>query len=616
MATAAKVDAKSQKEISIETITKYMQYTRKYDQDCYLVQTINATIFSDIPDNLFDKFIARITVGGSNSHLRRSLYYKAYNEPDNLNSPGQLLEKIVKGKLPNAKQLDKLINCAVLLPIKQYEWVDYIISKGVHLTEKQLKILLANGYQRDLKLLINDNAVLPIDIILTTTKLENNLDLLEDIIVKNKIKLTNEHYKMILESNIVGISKITEKIINLGFVPDSETINLFLDCFAVYSKPDMNFDTLEKLVNKKNPLLDIHLKTSLKLNKSSSQLDILLFLFEKLKFNPTTETICTLIESSSCYSFQYNLTIYTYLTKIIEKGIKITDQILEKIYTMLGNLVSYYPAQFESASKILFTILKSGYVPKINLYKLTINNCNAVGYKELLEEFVKYKFYPNNETIIFACTSNNEVLFDFCMKHKILPNMDCLYAVCAIYTTHTKILEKLYNMKLIPDEKSLIIALENKTGCVENLLENGAPLTDYVLDIFLGTYNTNIALLEKYGVAFNDAIYKVCHKYSYYPDKLINSLQIDKFQITLINMCLNHAMDDVIIYKEEHKLEFDKFCYDNLFKAGYDNSYVRKREFCELAIKNGLYKVDIVTIFRISNIYAKYKLYEEYISKN
>jgi hypothetical protein len=594
-----------------------------YTKTSKLQELLLVIKYAELTNNEFNKFITALTSGKSNSVLK---IIGLYGENDS----GKILLDIAKNREINPKQLDKLINCVIAIKDTNFEWVDYLISTGTKFTNKQLQILLAGGYNKDIKSLIAtgckaDDLMNNIDCILATKNLDKNLDILEEIVKKNKIIISNNNFETMLSCHTENAIQITTKFIELGFVPNNESIVIFLKSkFMMH-----NILILDMLVNNdkyQNQLMFEHLELMSNFVADSSFI-VIICKFMSLGFVFNISYLDRLLNFSLFSSHTLCKCIYSILKDPHHTRIDINDDFLIHLGQIIDKSYYYYSVSEDDIKDRYATIiyiLHTNYKPhKIDYYDLTMRVIDTpiikMAYSKLLKEFVKYNFFPTQRNLETAYRTANVELVNFCHNYGIMPNYECLYCLCKgpVDQHKTLLYEQLFNMKILPDEKVLIIAIENSSDAIY-LIENGAPLTPKVLNALFGTgliksdAFTKVDL-EKYGMVYDEYVYELCHKYTIYNDTIINKISIDKNILTFRLMCLYDDMQHILAFKNANNMEFDKYCYDNLLVNENSDCFEYVKQ-C-ISDEDTNYVVNMASLLRINDTYRAMKVYDAKLLK-
>lgn len=524
--------------------------TSAYAGSKLVYNLIETTDFKALSEDTFDKFITKLITGQGRSVLANTRYYTTSN-------PDEILLKLVKKRVPTSKQFDKLLVCASKISTGSFEWVNHIIDKGLFTpTTKQTKQLIVAGYSKGLEKSIETDDCPSIEIVLGSKNIYNNLSTIEKIVKFKKLTLTNDNLKTIIDvirKDIVidKVSNILTLFIDLGFIPDNKTLQIV-------------FEILDSKGLLYTEWLTILLSVPMQINGLCDIVKI----------------ICSRISIYS--STRYCTCIY----------------------------------------KLIDMLLEHGYTPTVDIYTYILHCIHHTQYIAFLTKMVStYGIKPDITTLIFACDQTNDILFNFCLNQKIFPDMECLYSLCNgmspetnVQQTFNKMLEQIINTKILPDQKSVEIAvLAKKHKCVEFLLNNGACLNMELIELMIGTgyaINFNIPDLESYSIPYDEKIYKICHKYNTYPPNLIKLIKIDINIIRLREMCKTNKLEEITVFMDKNKLQLDNFCYDNLLSC---SSVKDKRQFVLNAIENKLYYPDKSSIMRIETVYDRTQLFDKYI---
>jgi hypothetical protein len=518
----------------------------------FLIKLIETTNFQILSNEEYDTFIKKLISGKSRSIMHYANYYGV-----NKLSTDDTLLQLVKKRIPTVSQVDKILACFLASKVTSYTWIEYIIDKGYILSKKQLNILILAGYQKSLDTIIDTIECPTLDIVLKSNNIYNNLEAIEKVALYHKTIITNVHLQIIVDNmyaNIIGNTYDTKMAIIIS--------------------------VLEKFI--------------------------------KLKFNPDSESLIIVIDKYKTYN---NAALVKCITLLLTNPIIITHNVMK----LVGSLASQY-----STTKFYFEIIKlllaSNYVATTESYKIITISVFNKDIVELYLQFIKtiseiHKIKPNVDTLVFACEIGNVTLFDFCITQKIVPTIDCMYAICKNYKNNASydlLLEQLLNMKLLPDNQCISIAIKARcNNCIKVLLQYGGYINLDLVSEMIGTkYAETYALpdLEAYDIPYDDNIYALCHKFDCYPLTVINKLSVEKTVIKLREMCKASSIVDIEKYIQQHKLNYDKFCYDNLLYSGVGD----KINIALKALDDKIYKIDKISVLRLPSTYDIMQYYDKY----
>jgi hypothetical protein len=351
------------------------------------------------------------------------------------------------------------------------------------------------------------------------------------------------------------------------------------------------------------------------LTSSFTDIDYYMNLMIKNNFIPNNETL-NILSLNNHSEF-----IYEFLKKILDFPLNLTDDIIKKL---------------NHNHKILQLFLEKGYTPNEKIYEFIIQNYYSQPHENIIyfnEIYDIYQIKPTINTLKHACLKLNKELFDFCLKNNVIPNIECMYNVCInIYnnkSSHTynilpgHFIEKMVDMKIIIDEKCMLLALNHNNHClIPKLLTYGAPITKSIIEeMFKYNYNHININFNDYGIMYDDYIYNLCHKYNIcnqYYDKFISNKNIDIHLLELRKLCHDYYadIDKINKHMELTNTSIDKYCYDNLLYILSQLSHCSKNypsilKYIDSSIKENKYKPDIISILRIKNNTVYY--YEKYL---
>lgn len=184
-----------------------------------------------ITDKEYDNLIKILCSGKNSPVLTKNVIYDYFTSYD------EIFINLFKLKIPTEKQLDNIINCAINIDVDTYIWVDHLVKVNYIFSKKQELLLLKLGYVNHIdKCDINENNKL--DSLLKSKHLVQNIKLFESIVTKYKIQLTNDHFKIVIESILSVDLKpeqlldIINKMMELGLVLDTNSLEIYVDCVA------------------------------------------------------------------------------------------------------------------------------------------------------------------------------------------------------------------------------------------------------------------------------------------------------------------------------------------------------------------------------------------------
>lgn len=589
----------------------FLNSNSKYTATCSFIRLFDSEL-NTLTDAQFNQLIVKLSKGKSTGILNCAYQYCGYyvrNVYQENYKPANILEKISNLRLLTQKQMDALINSAVAIGLQNYSWINTQETKGYKLTEKQMKILLANGYKQNLGTLQEHGSILTLDVMCMSLNLHQHLITFETLINKNNSKITNSHIKLILLHNYSNFDIIIKKIIELGFVPDNETVDIII------SAQNMSVANLIKIfqiiINDNLVLNDDNFFTALSISLLPSTIDT----FFMFNWKPTNKSLKKIIAFST--GTKIFVTIQNILA-CINKNVKFApfeDIDLQNIGEMLSYHGVYSVTNAEINYNVLIDILNTKCDTAIDWYQLITRVLNKGKYAEYLNALYSQDKKPTVLTLHFACTHNIIDLFDFCVDKGVDIDDTCLYY--SAKHIDCIILEKLIDMKILPDENTMIYAIHMNNGIgAKKLLENGASITPNVWESLIGTkFIPRFALDVSDHIEQNEnLILELCSKYNHYPPDFLGKFQYKKELVELRKMCLTDTMTNIQNYKNTHGLEFDKQCYDKMLKL-YDSDR-------QLVIKDGIgsgkYKIDFNSIIALEGAYERsfiYGLFRRHIKR-
>lgn len=595
----------------MDNLELFLNSHSKYTATCSFIRLFENELHI-LTDAQFNQLIIRLSKGKSTSILSIAYQYCGYYVRDVYKEnfkPEKILEKISNFRLLTTKQMDTLINAATAIGLQNYSWINIQETKGYKLTEKQMKILLANGYKQNLGTLQEHGSILTLDVMCMSLNLHQHLITFETLITKNNSKITNSHIKLILLHNYSYFDIILKKIIELGFIPDNETVDIII------SAKNMSAANLIKIfqiiINDTLVLNDNNFSTALAINLLPSTIDT----FFMFNWKPTNNSLKKII------AFSANTKVFVTIQNIlacIDKNvnhISFEDIDLKNIGEILSYHGVYSTVTAEINYNVLINILNAKCDTALDWYQLITRIMNKSEYMKYLDALYSQNKNPTKSTLHFACTHNIVDLFDFCVDKGADIDDDCLYN--ASKHADCVIMIKLIDMKILPDENTLINAIHrNNSSGARKLLENGAPVTHTVWEAIIGTkFIPKFILDVSNHIEQNEnLILELCGKYNHYPVELLGKFQYKKELVELHKMCLTDTMSNIQNYKNTHNLEFDKQCYDKMLKL-YDSE---RQSIVIEGISSGKYKIDFDSIIALESTYDRsyiYGLLKQYIQK-
>jgi len=519
-----------------------------------LDKIIDNNINNNISDDVYDRLITTI------SRVPKWITIK---------SAENAFVGLMTMKTPTTKQMDKILAYLKSCIKNDYtfDWVKIIIDKGYEFTKNQEINLSLCGYI--------------------------NFDCEE---LKSKDKNVNKKYIMSRLSifsydEIYEISKIAsyQKFMNM-IVFDDDYFNMISDLYNKSCISSIKYrynhilriQSFYSLINlmgyKYNQIgVDILIKNKIKdftilLYDTDDTYDGILINFLDNDINPSNEQIIEYFKNSR----NFTNCKWKLLNKIIENNDDLNLNILNVI-------------------KILY------------MYQDNYQDNDCKNYKKIFDKIVEKGFIPTDESMLFSCQTQNELLFDYCVEKNICPSMECLYAACK--NSENIIVQKLINMKLIVNEKCLDECLSMQCPSIDiinTILNENIQLSDNHIE-----YMTlrSIPIPKKCNPS-DVMLLKICHTYDLTASKSISSVMIKSKQFKLYKMVQNKTnkttFELVKTFMEKEKIEFNSYCYDmilikhhsptlfNFNNATNDNKLYSK-ELCD-AIKENKYTVTLDAI--------------------
>lgn len=311
----------------------------------------------------FDMCIKAVIYGKSQSFLRRDYHHGARYEKKFF-----FINKLFECFFPSEKQVDKMIQCYQHKTYQEcFIWIDILIAKNYPFTVKHSKQILETSY--DIKKII---PFLEGSKEMLHKLMEKNIEfnIVKEYIAKNKLKLNNDDYYVIIESesgkeNIEFFQKYATKI-------DKKHFLLLLD--------NVNYN---------------HTKIYMKALSLIKKID--------------SEIIDRFLED-------YNNHVYQYLKYIIKakKGSFTSDSLMNANICKVDPKFNLYEL-----------IIKNKVKPTIkHLANACLHNNNVA-----IDTYLSYGCEFNVKCLEYACCGSSDEIVKKILAAKIIPNEDCMIAI-------------------------------------------------------------------------------------------------------------------------------------------------------------------------------------------
>ena len=535
----------------MDKFKKLLQETRN---SSFYAENLNK-IFNEIKnkgktlsESDIDKYIIHITKG-----RKRSILGSGYSSLDSVNC-------LAEHWIVTPAQLDK-----ILMFIDKVRYSEDLFSQKENVSlakyvvkQEHLQILYKRGYLDPTKIL-EQETLSPelLTTILQSAVIYTSKSLLEEVITKFKINFTNDHYDTLLgnkhiERHFYGDNETNDMyhrvyynedmptpiicthldtLIKLGFKPNIETVEIIINSMPVVLKRDIG-----NYFNGVSDLIKIVLKQcdAIITEKQCDMVIKLLFQCNATRFSMDT------------FSAVYVLKFFTYL----KDHIQISPDTATKYFGDILKYLYYTHLDKKSPDYDAGNIF-------VNHYKIKITEEICDSACCMCSTFIFNYLYDNG---LFIPTKNS------------FPNMFKVYFGATHNTQKIEepnnIVEKLLNMKVMPETKDFLQLEQYNCGYVNLILSYGMKVTYELVDI-LCSKQIMIDNLDKYDITIDDRIYFICHKY----DSKINLVK---------NRNNNKYGDIKIIDDERHKFYRNIALTYNIvkFKALVMNSKFKPDQYC------------------------------------
>jgi hypothetical protein len=546
----------------MEVLT-YDQFIRStqyiYNLTKYVYPMLDAIEPGDLTNKEFDALVTKLARGKTRSIFTHCVrlggrpkgYYRTYND---------IILKLFQIQIPTQKQVDSILACIPAYNGSEltYEWLKYIIDNGYgQITPKQIETLTKFGYEGCIFDLVGDNN-------LTPPSLQNLL-----IILKSKCIFSD---KTIITKYV---NKHKTYFDNLNLNLNSLTITLLENKFRTQAENNNKHNLTQPLTLQ---ILEILLICGFKPDKNSLDLFVN---YQIIHLSKYAELLC-----------QYSMPL--------------SDHYFSKICSHMNST---------EILLIMDIFIKYGYIFQKNSFETMIQNQTTYSEsisKVLIEFLLKNGINPTYDTIVHACKTINIDLFDTCIKKDIYPDEKCLEIACS--RCFEPLISRILDMKILPDENCLISLLQHTTNntLFNMLVSNGACITYNVVEKLIITKKINyVNDFNEYGIKYDEKLFSLFSKYNEFPnDGILHKFTIDKNLMELRKLCYNRSnFDEIIKYKNEHNIDFDSYCYDQMLYLTNNDDFILN------AIKIGSYKPTFESFLLCDNrieritIYNKYKQY-------
>jgi hypothetical protein len=332
-----------------------------------------------------------------------------------------------------------------------------------------------------------------------------------------------------------------------------------------------------------------------------------------------------------------------YVELLIANGLKIDKKVIDitndfsiikllvsngaKLYNLkLTDLISSYRWKIEIC-EIINYFYENGICPKLeHLHKIS-HQVSNVGYdpdgntiykddhsfhlkyndySKLIDDFINiYKIVPSIETMHIACLNRDDMLFGKMYENGVKFDSTCMKYACSVNNLY--VIEFLMSNKMMPLKEHLEYMPYGAHSTIKLMIKYLMPINHDILDLLIlkGVY-VGEELLEKYGIAIDDKLYAICHKYhqlaiatEYYNFFEKSQNVHDKEKYVFRKMWSSHKLEQILDHMKLHKLNIDNYCYNNAW-LNLDKTVL------EYAEKNMEYMPDIITLTRINEAERRY----------
>lgn len=415
---------------------------------------------------------------------------------------------------------------------------------------------------------------------------DNQLDILLSHIFTLKNYLTGSS-KNILFTNLLDKYKI---------IPDGELLN------KLYNNGYTNY---ELIVRKKNPSMNdvellctcinflVHDTCSEKQGKeqTTNLLNELDAFLNKNKIVPSFKCYQNLLHNRKHYCPALHISLMYDIVQILLKYTTNYDGIIELVGDGMPNIILYL--HDVKGQKYTDDDLKK--IIKCHSYemvdKMIESNDITITQKFILDvlDNITGNLYDieMNQLLCKLINSSNEkltynVLYKTCkigycepiellIKKGINPDIKCYYIfwLGGLYQypsqTITKIMEIFADNKISFDINCFYNYLQSSWSwdildMLLNVLHgNGVKIDPEIIDN-IASHKTVVEHLEKYNIRYDENLYKICHKYNWYPKEYMTNIKknMNKHQLKLYNLCKKS-----LYYIGRHSVMLDTFINDN-----------------------------------------------------
>ena len=207
----------------------------------------------------------------------------------------------------------------------------------------------------------------------------------------------------------------------INFIDDNKWINKFDNYFAHHPELIITINHMDLIINKKI---------------KSNSLNKILLKFINFGYIPSNEQIITILHKMQLHDdIDYFIRILL-KTKKNKKIIFNNDMfnIISNNIKILNNY-NYYMWRIIHEKKYIITnndifkqIHYNGNYDWVNTeYNLIKYKNKYVSYNDLINYIThKYKIYPNNETLLYACKTGNAILYNHAIKYNNIQSIECI----------------------------------------------------------------------------------------------------------------------------------------------------------------------------------------------
>jgi len=240
------------------------------------------------------------------------------------------------------------------------------------------------------------------------------------------------------------------------------------------------------------------------------------------------------------------------------------------------------------------------------------------------------------DVLIKACNTGYMDVIKLIIKKGVNPDKQCYYNFWLSGLTNYPFPKFEGFIELFADNKIFldITCLHNyfRSGWswdILNILLNVARNNNVNIDLDiidkLAYKNIIVDNLEKYNIKYDEQLYKICHKYEWYPVEYMNNIKkvMNKYQLKLYNLCkwtiyrisrsikynynddngLDGDMNTACMirlnkFAKSHNLVMDKICLDNILSGSLGIGVAKKFMLQYPDMKE---KIDMITLSRIND---------------